>query len=725
MTAHGDPDLIGAKNAFTIEDVRAFWDSIADEYLHESESLADAHFQRFDRAFAHFQPRDGSKALNVWSRNGEAVAYFRRLAPNVELVNAEVSPRLIQQAQARHPQEVFVQTDLVPLEFPDEEFDFVLSLETLEHAPDPLGFLLELRRVLKPGGRLVLSCPPASAELPLRIYERLFPNHGEGPHRFLRSREVKRLLHAAGLKVLCHESTLFLPVGPRWLRRLDPIVERVVARTPLAELGIRQFYVCQRRQIARPGYPSRATVHAAGKRRPATAQGDSRRSWRDLIRDVVATDLCTRCGTCVGVCPSGVLEIAPDDEDCLPAAVRPDACARCGLCREVCPGREVSFAAVRAAAADAPIRSDLLGPVRRIRAVHARDPEVRRAGASGGAVTAILRDLLARGEITGAVVLDAHPDFPWRPWPRIARAEEEILRAAQSKYCATPTNVVLRQIEADSDRLAVVALPCQIHAWRTLERRGHPALRAVRLIVGLYCGNQLHFGATRSFLRRHGVRDVSEVAAIHYRDGPWPGSVRCRLRDGRTFAVPKFHFNQLISSYVVGRCLLCADLASEGADLSAADAWDAPAEDGGWSLLVSRTARGEAVASEMVARGVLRAEEIELDRAVAMHAHGLDLKKTGAPLRIRRLVRRGRAAPRYDLVGSPASLRRRAMEWCVGWHFRILRTRSARWLLDRIPFALLGSAYSAARWVWRRSAANRFGNRSAWGGAASPSEHHP
>ena len=67
--------------------------------------------------------------------------------------------------------------------------------------------------MLKPGGRLVLSCPPATAELPLWIYELLLPNHGEGPHRFLSTREVKGLLHAAGLELERHESTLFIPAG--------------------------------------------------------------------------------------------------------------------------------------------------------------------------------------------------------------------------------------------------------------------------------------------------------------------------------------------------------------------------------------------------------------------------------------------------------------------------------------------------------------------------------
>lgn len=682
----GDFEAGYAPNRFTIEEVRAFWDSVADEYVHEGESLEETHFQRFERAFAHFPPDGVHRALNIWSRNGEAIDYFRRFAPQVELVNAEVSSRLIEKARARYPDETFIETDLLSLPFGDDEFDFILSLETLEHTPDPLRFLRELARVLKPGGRLVLSCPPATAELPLKIYELFLPNHGEGPHRFLPSGEVKGLLHAAGLELRCHESTLFIPAGPRLLRRLEPLVERMIARTPLGEFGIRQFFVCERPRGAGP--------------------------WQELIRDVVETGLCTRCGTCAGICPTDVFEFQAIDDECLPAAVHPDMCIRCGLCMAACPGARVSFAEVHAAASDAPIKSDELGPIRRIRVAHACESSVRSGGASGGAVTAMLCGLFESGEINGAVVLDSHPDAPWRPWPRVARTREEILHAAQSKYCVTPTNVALRDINPATDRLAIVALPCQIHALRTLERRGHRAMKAVALVIGLYCGNQLHFGATRSFLKRHSTGDLSEVKEIRYRDGEWPGSVRCWLRDGRTFAVPKFQFNHLISFYVVERCLLCTDLAAEGADLSVADAWDTrTGEHGGSSLLISRTARGETAVLELAARGVLAVEEIGLEQALAMHAHGIDLKKTGAMLRIQGLTQRGRPAPQYDLPTPCATLGRQLTEVLVSAHFRLLRTRPARWLVDRVPFGLLGRVYVGARTLWKGAAARKYKSR--------------
>ena len=52
-------------------------------------------------------------------------------------------------------------SDATRLPLADDSVDTLISLEMLEHVPDPAAVLAELARVLKPGGTLLLSVPSA------------------------------------------------------------------------------------------------------------------------------------------------------------------------------------------------------------------------------------------------------------------------------------------------------------------------------------------------------------------------------------------------------------------------------------------------------------------------------------------------------------------------------------------------------------------------------------
>ena len=59
----------------------------------------------------------------------------------------------------RYANVVWQQEDIQSLSFESNYFDTIISCETIEHIPDPAQGLSELYRVLKPGGRLILTCP--------------------------------------------------------------------------------------------------------------------------------------------------------------------------------------------------------------------------------------------------------------------------------------------------------------------------------------------------------------------------------------------------------------------------------------------------------------------------------------------------------------------------------------------------------------------------------------
>jgi SAM-dependent methyltransferase len=54
---------------------------------------------------------------------------------------------------------VVAQADLHALEFPDDRFDLAVCFETIEHLASPEQGIAELRRVIRPGGTLIVSSP--------------------------------------------------------------------------------------------------------------------------------------------------------------------------------------------------------------------------------------------------------------------------------------------------------------------------------------------------------------------------------------------------------------------------------------------------------------------------------------------------------------------------------------------------------------------------------------
>ncbi len=53
----------------------------------------------------------------------------------------------------------FCQATVPPLPFDSESFDYVISFQVIEHIEQDLQFVRELHRVLRPGGRVILTTP--------------------------------------------------------------------------------------------------------------------------------------------------------------------------------------------------------------------------------------------------------------------------------------------------------------------------------------------------------------------------------------------------------------------------------------------------------------------------------------------------------------------------------------------------------------------------------------
>ncbi len=234
-------------NKWSDKDVEKHWDDVASVYIEENNRVKDAHDQRFKESVKHLSLADGMKVINITSRDCEANDYILKENKNVEVINTEISGGLMAEANKVRPyvKQVKIET-YSDLPFENDTFDRVLSLETLEHVKEPVQFLKELHRVSTPYARMVLSCPPATSEIPYQIYTALFGGHGEGPHRFPPSKRVKKMFALSGWKLLIHKGAVLIPVGPPFLKKWGEKIINKCQGTWISELGIRQFYVCEK-----------------------------------------------------------------------------------------------------------------------------------------------------------------------------------------------------------------------------------------------------------------------------------------------------------------------------------------------------------------------------------------------------------------------------------------------------------------------------------------------
>lgn len=235
------------RNIWSDRDVELHWDSVAHIYISENNKVKNAHDQRFIESIKHLKPETATNILNISSRDAEADKFLKIANPKLSIINAEISQGLINEAKKINPSAVQQKIETYSqLPFENEQFDRVLSLETLEHCADPIVFLSELHRVSAKDTILVLSCPPAASEIPYRIFTALFGGHGEGPHRFPSSEEVKIMFKKTNWKLLLHKGTVLIPVGPKPVQDFGERLINAFQGSLLAECGIRQFYVCEK-----------------------------------------------------------------------------------------------------------------------------------------------------------------------------------------------------------------------------------------------------------------------------------------------------------------------------------------------------------------------------------------------------------------------------------------------------------------------------------------------
>lgn len=126
---------------------------------HEAGMLAERAQMRLE-GFPELLKRHGfpekGRALEVGTAQGIRARLMAEHFPNTHITAIDRSDELL--ANTNHRMNLnFQQADLYTLLFPDGHFDFVYARLVFMHLTDPIKAIQSLKRVLKPGGRLLIE----------------------------------------------------------------------------------------------------------------------------------------------------------------------------------------------------------------------------------------------------------------------------------------------------------------------------------------------------------------------------------------------------------------------------------------------------------------------------------------------------------------------------------------------------------------------------------------
>lgn len=107
----------------------------------------------------HVDTSPGQKILDLGCGTGDLTAVLA--AKGADVLGIDNSAEMIVKARYGHPELMFAEIDALELPY-DEEFDTVFSNSVFHWIPDVDRLLSEIRRALKPGGKLVCEFGAAS-----------------------------------------------------------------------------------------------------------------------------------------------------------------------------------------------------------------------------------------------------------------------------------------------------------------------------------------------------------------------------------------------------------------------------------------------------------------------------------------------------------------------------------------------------------------------------------
>lgn len=287
-----------------------------------------------------------------------------------------------------------------------------------------------------------------------------------------------------------------------------------------------------------------------------------------LKNEIIDKDFCTRCGTCIGICPAECIAFCNEQ-----IIKNGRNCIACGQCYLNCPGKFFDFCQYNHSLFNERYDTErILGSYKKVYTGHSTSESIRNAASSGGVVSEIAAFLLKEHYVDGVVVVSGNENKQNFD-VKIARTIKEIYNAAQSKYTIIPTNKIFQAILNEPGKYAYIGLPCQVHGLRKAMKNNTVLRERIFIVIGLFCGFNMHFKATEYLIKKSKI-NINNIIDFSYRKKIGDSTGFYISDSTKQFFVNKHEYTFLNLFFSPQRCLMCYDYSAEFADISVGDAWE-------------------------------------------------------------------------------------------------------------------------------------------------------
>lgn len=309
-------------------------------------------------------------------------------------------------------------------------------------------------------------------------------------------------------------------------------------------------------------------------------------TWK--LNEIVESDMCAKCGTCTVICPNNILTFKGKPE-------LTEECLRDGhgMCYEVCPRVSSGKYQIK-------IREKFKEEI-----YYGRGSS---PGQDGGAVTTFLKHLLKNNKIDGAIVVG---DEYWKPVSLIVEDAEDLSKTSKSKYTISTLEALEKAGKMGLDKVAIVALPCQINGLRKLQyfpylakheeelgRTGKPVkLPKIEYLIGLFCTEKFDYGNMKEILMDNHI-NMEDVEKFNIKKGKLLVYVKGKVK--------KIDLDKI---EVCAGCKMCRDFDAELADVSIGSSGSPM----GNSTIIIRTEKGDEIKEAMELE-----EGVDLDEIIKL-----------------------------------------------------------------------------------------------------------